>query len=210
MPGPTPDFWDARYAASAAAYGLDPNDFLASVADRLPVGRTLCLAEGQGRNAVFLAQQGHDVLAVDQSAVGLEQAQALAESRGVRLGVEAVDLGAFALGVGRWDCVVSVFAHTPPEVRRRVHRAVAAALRPGGAFVLEAYTPAQTARGTGGPGPGAEDIAMTAAGLADELAGLRVEVLRETEREVNEGAYHTGAASVVQMLAWKGGGPPPA
>ena len=210
MPGPPPDFWDSRYAESDAAYGVAPNDFLASVAARLPVGATLCLAEGQGRNAVFLAQRGHEVLAVDQSAVGLEQARALARSRGVGLRTEAVDLAAFELGEARWDCVVSVFAHTPPEVRRRVHRAVAAALRPGGAFVLEAYTPAQTARDTGGPGPGAEDIAMTAAGLADELAGLHVEVLREVEREVHEGAFHTGAASVVQMLAWKGEGPPPA
>lgn len=208
MPGPPPDFWNTRYAGSDAAYGLAPNDVLASVAARLPVGRTLCLAEGQGRNAVFLAGLGHDVLAVDQSAVGLAQAEALAASCGVRLDVETADLGVFGLGTERWDCIVSVFAHTPSDVRRRVHRAVAGALRPGGAFVLEAYTPAQTARDTGGPGPGAEDIAMTAAGLAEEVAGLCVEVLRETEREVYEGAFHTGAASVVQMLAWKEVGTP--
>ena len=202
MPGPPPDFWDARYADDPSAYGTAPNDFLASVAGRLPAGDTLCLAEGQGRNAVYLAGLGHAVLAVDRSAVGLEQATALAGRQGVRIETRAVDLAVFDLGDAQWDTVVSVFAHTPPEVRRRVHGAVARALRPGGAFVLEAYTPAQTLRDTGGPGPGAEDIAMTAAGLADELAGLDVEVLQETEREVREGAFHTGAASVVQMLAW--------
>ena len=204
MPGPPPDFWDARYAEDALAYGDAPNDWLASVADRLPEGgAVLCLAEGQGRNAVYLAERGHRVLAVDLSAVGLERAQAFAAERGVTIETEVAELGTFDLGAGRWNAVVSVFAHTPPDVRRRLHAAVPGALRPGGAFVLEAYTPDQTTRDTGGPGPGAEDIAMTADGLRRELAGLEIETLRETEREVVEGAYHRGAAAVVQMLAWR-------
>ena len=90
---------------------------------------------------------------------------------------------------------MSIFAHTSAEVRRDLHRRVVAALRPGGAFVLEAYTPAQTERDTGGPGPGAVDITMTADGLRDELAGLEAEHLRETERAVLEGAYHRGDAA---------------
>ena len=204
MPGPPPDFWDARYAEDALAYGDAPNDWLTSVADRLPPrGRVLCLAEGQGRNAAFLAARGHRVTAVDLSAVGLARAQAFAAERGVEIETEVADLGTYDLGAGRWDAVVSVFAHTPPDVRRRVHAAVSGALRPGGAFVLEAYTPAQTTRDTGGPGVGAEDIAMTADGLRRELVGLEVETLHETEREVVEGTYHRGAAAVVQMLAWK-------
>ena len=206
MPGPPPEFWDARYAESALAYGDGPNDFLASVADHLPDrGRVLCLAEGQGRNAVFLAEQGHRVTAVDLSAVGLERARALAATRGVAVETEVADLADYDLGEATWDAVVSVFAHTPADVRRRLHRRVVAALRPGGAFVLEAYTPEQTRRDTGGPsGPEAVDITMTAAGLAEELAGLDVETLREVEREVVEGPYHRGAAAVVQVLAWKG------
>ena len=204
MPGPPPDFWDARYAEDAPAYGDAPNDWLAAVADRLPPrGRVLSLAEGQGRNAVFLAERGHRVTAVDLSAVGLARARAFAAERGVEIETEAADLGTYDLGAGRWDAVVSVFAHTPPDVRRRLHAAVPGALRLGGAFVLEAYTPEQTGRDTGGPGPGAEDITMTAAGLRNELAGLDVETLRETERDVVEGPYHRGAAAVVQMLAWK-------
>ncbi len=205
MPGPPPDFWDARYAEPALAYGDAPNDFLASVAVRLPPGgRVLCLAEGQGRNAVFLAERGHHVTAVDRSAVGLERAQALADRRGVAIETVAADLADYDLGEHPWDAIVSVFAHTSAEVRRRLHRRVVAALRPGGAFVLEAYTPAQTERDTGGPsGAQAIDITMTAAGLADELDGLDAEILAETEREVVEGPYHSGAAAVVQMLAWK-------
>ena len=205
MPGPPPAFWNARYAEPELAYGDAPNDFLASVADRLPEsGRVVCLAEGQGRNAVWLAARGHRVLAVDQSAVGLARAQSLASARGVTLDTEVADLAAFDLGEAAWDAVVSVFAHTPADVRRDLHRRAVAALRPGGALVLEAYTPEQTARDTGGPsGDAARDICMTAEGLRAELDGLRFEILRETERAVHEGPYHTGEAAVVQALAWK-------
>lgn len=205
MPGPPPAFWDARYAEPELAYGDAPNDVLASVAGRLPPqSRIVCLAEGQGRNAVWLAERGHRVLAVDQSAVGLARAQSLASARGVPIDTEVADLADFDLGEGAWDAVVSVFAHTPADVRRRLHRRVVAALRPGGALVLEAYTPEQAARDTGGPsGDAAREVCMTEAGLRTELDGLRFEILRETEREVREGEYHTGAAAVVQALAWK-------
>lgn len=204
MAGPPPDFWDARFAEPILAYGSAPNDFLADHADRLPVGRTLCLAEGQGRNAVYLAQHGHDVLAVDLSAVGLERAHQLAAERGVEIETRVVDLAHFDIEPGGWDCIVSVFAHTPADVRRRLHAQVAKGLRPGGAFLLEAYTPEQTRRDTGGPsGDAAIDITMTVEGLRRELAGLRLEIAHEIEREVHEGPYHRGLAAVVQVFGWK-------
>ncbi|MGB3543560.1 SAM-dependent methyltransferase [Rubrivirga sp.] len=204
MPGPPPDFWDARYAEPDLAYGDAPNDFLASVAVRIPRGRVLCLAEGQGRNAVFLAARGLEVVAVDRSEVGLERARAFAAERGVEIETEVADLENYDLGVEAWDGIVSIFAHTSADVRRDLHRRVVAALRPGGVFVLEAYTPDQTERDTGGPsGPDAVDITMTADSLRDELAGLEVEHLEEVERAVLEGAYHRGDAAVVQMLAFK-------
>ena len=203
MPGPPPDFWDARYAEPDLAYGDAPNDFLASVADRIPRGRVLCLAEGQGRNAAFLAGLGLEVVAVDLSRVGLERARAFAADRGLEVETVVADLADYDLGLDAWDAVVSIFAHTSADVRRDLHRRVVAALRPGGAFVLEAYTPEQTTRDTGGPGPASVDITMTADGLRAELAGLEAEILRETERPVLEGAYHSGDAAVVQMLAWK-------
>lgn len=208
MPGPPPDFWDARYAEADLAYGAAPNDFLASVADRLPPRRrVLCLAEGQGRNAVFLAERGHDVTAVDLSAVGLKRAEALAAERGVAIRTEAADLADYDLGTEAWDAVVSVFAHVPSAVRVPLHRRVVAALRPGGAFVLEAYTPEQTRRDTGGPsGPEAVDLTMTASGLRAELDGLDLEHLAEVERDVVEGPYHRGLAAVVQVLARKPAG----
>jgi SAM-dependent methyltransferase len=192
--------WNARYAEPGWAFGTEPNDFLREHAAALPpAGRVLCLAEGEGRNAVHLAGLGHDVLAVDRAAVGLEKAQALARARGVSLATVVADLARFPLEPLAWDGIVSVFAHVEPDVRRALHAQVPHALRPGGVLLLEAYTPSQVERGTGGP-PDAARL-MTLAALRDELPGLVFEVARETERDVIEGRFHTGRASVVQVVA---------
>ncbi len=191
--------WDERYGQDEYAYGKEPNDFLRSVVDQLPQGRALCLAEGEGRNAVFLAEQGFDVVAVDQSAVGLDKARRLAEERGQRIDTVVADLDSFEIGSGSWDVIVSIWAHVPPDLRRRLHRACVAGLGAGGMFVLEAYTPAQLALKTGGP-PVAE-LMMTSKALEQELAGLKFVISRELEREVREGRYHHGRSAVVQVLA---------
>lgn len=191
--------WDERYGEPGFAYGTGPNDFLVEVAHHLPSGRVLCLAEGEGRNAVFLASRGHEVLAVDQSAVGLEKARGLAARQGVQIETRVADLATFAFEPGRYAGIVSIWAHVPPEIRRRVHRGCVESLEPGGVMVLEAYTPAQVGRGTGGP-PN-PNLCMTPHQLREELIGLQFEVLLEREREVSEGKYHHGNSAVVQMLA---------
>jgi len=193
--------WNERYGEDGFAYGSEPNQFLAEVAQHIPSGPVLCLAEGEGRNAVFLATRGHSVLAVDQSAVGLEKAQRLAEQRGVRIETLVADLAEQDLGVERFAGIVSIWAHMPSSVRRVVHDRCVRALMPGGVMVLEAYTPEQVGRGTGGP-PDA-DYCMSAGKLREELGALHFESLRELEREVLEGKYHTGHSSVVQMVARK-------
>lgn len=194
--------WNERYADAFAAYGTDPNDFLRAVADRIPDGPVLCLAEGEGRNAVFLAQRGHAVTAVDQSQVGLANAARLAAERGVRIETVAADLADFDLGDARWAGIVSIWAHVPPVIRGPLHAACVRALRPGGALVLEAYTPEQLDRpGRGGP-PVAE-LMMTPDALRAELAGLDFERCAAVERDVQEGRYHTGPSATVQVLAFK-------
>jgi SAM-dependent methyltransferase len=195
--------WDQRYSEPGFAYGSEPNDFLAQhAATALPAGgEILCLAEGEGRNGVFLARQGFRVTGVDQSPVGLEKARALAAQHGVRLDTVVADLADFDLGVARWDGIVSIWCHLPVALRARVHRAVVAALRPGGVFLLEAYNPEQLRHGTGGP-PTAEML-MTAAGLRAELAGLEVVLAEEKVRDVHEGKYHQGPSAVVQLIARK-------
>jgi len=193
--------WDDRYSAPAYAYGTEPNDFLISVAGRIPSGPVLCLAEGQGRNAVYLASLGHDVLAVDQSPVGIARARELAASRGVTIATEVADLSNFIIEPGRWSGIIAIFTHFPPDLRARVFAAAAGGLAPSGAFVLEAYTPKQLEYGTGGP----KDVSllMSLDALRTELAGLRIEHGVETEREILEGEYHRGRSAVVQILAFK-------
>ena len=191
--------WNARFSEPGYAYGTEANRFLAEVVERIPAGPVLSLGEGEGRNAVFLAGRGHAVTAVDASAVGLAKARALAVERGVRIATVVADLAGYAIEAGAWSGIVSVFVHLAPAVRADVHRAVATGLRPGGVFVLEAYTPAQLALGTGGPHEAS--LLVTLEAVRRELAGLEFEIGREIERDVTEGKYHGGRAAVVQLLA---------
>ena len=193
--------WDQRYAEEGYAYGERPLPFLVEMLPHLPVGETLCLAEGEGRNAVFLASHGFQVSAVDQSETGLAKARDLADRHGVSLTTTQADLANFDLGSKRWDLIVSIWAHLPSALRVPLHRQVVEGLRPGGALVLEAYTPGQLQFGTGGPGD--VDLLMTLQGLRQELSGLELRVGREIEREVQEGKYHNGTSAVVQILAFK-------
>lgn len=196
--------WDERYSAEDYAYGTEPNDFLAAHAHMLPKGRVLSLAEGEGRNAVFLASRGYEVTAVDQSAVGLEKARRLAEAKGVTINTIVADLGEFAIEPNAWDGIVSISAHVPKSIRKGLHRRVVGGLKPGGVLLLEAYTPLQLeTAGKGGPGPDQRDRFMTLADLHEELEGLDFKIARETERDVNEGKYHSGPGAVVQVLARK-------
>jgi SAM-dependent methyltransferase len=191
--------WDERYRAASFYYGTEPNDFLRASAARLAArGRVLCLGEGEGRNAVFLATLGHDVTAVDGSAAGLDTARRFAATRGTSIRCVVADLADYAIEPGAWDGIVSIWCHLAPQLRTRVHRACVAGLRGNGLFILEAYTPRQLAFGTGGP----KDPAMlpTLGLLRAELAGLELLHAMELERVVHEGQGHNGQSAVVQIL----------
>lgn len=196
--------WDERYAATDYFYGTEPNDFVRERCGAIrPGGEVLCLGEGEGRNAVFLAEQGYRVVALDQSAVGLRKAQQLATQRGVRIGTVVADLDGYRIEPQHWDGIVSIWCHLPPSLRAAVHRQVVDGLKPGGVFLLEAYTPDQLRHGTGGP----KEVALlpTLADLRDELAGLELVHATELERVIHEGQGHDGLSAVVQVLACRRG-----
>jgi len=195
--------WDDRYGQPGWAYGTEPNDFLRKHAGSIPEGEVLCLAEGQGRNAVYLAGLGYQVHAVDRSAVGLARAEELAAERGVTIAIEAADLATYDLGIARWAGIISISAHVPPAVRARLHRAVVEGLVAGGVFILEAYAPSQVGRGTGGPPD--RELCYPLDAVREELSGLRFDHAVEREREVVEGRYHTGLAAVTQLIGVKPG-----
>jgi len=192
--------WDERFSGELP-YGLAPNDFVAEQAGRIPAGPVLCLAEGYGRNALFLAAQGHPVTAVEQSSVGIARGKALGAERGVEVTWVHADLADYDMGQEAWSGIVSTFAHVPPTLRAEVHARVARALAPGGIYILEAYSPAQLGYRSGGP----KDVAllMTRDGLVNELAELEFDIAQEIERELTEGAMHRGPAAVVQVVARK-------
>lgn len=202
-PGDPGAFWDARFSESGYAYGELPNDVLRERAEGLKPGRALCLAEGEGRNAVHLAQLGHAVLAQDISAVGLAKARQLAARRGVTIETLRCDLAAFDPEPESFDLVVAIWMHLPPPLRAQTHRRAVAALRPGGHLILEAYTPRQLRFGTGGPPT--EALLIEPEVLRQELAGLELLVLEERERWIEEGRYHRGQSAVVQALGRKPG-----
>ncbi len=194
------DFWNTRYGEPGFAYGEQANDYLRSVVERLaPRSHILCLAEGEGRNAAFLTSRGHSCVAVDQSIVGLQKAQALVARQGDQLEIIEADLATWTPPVATFDAFISIFTHLPTVHRARMHTVAIAALRPGGIAIAELYTPRQLAHNTGGP----RDVAMLVepAALRAEFAGLTIEHLAEIERDVIEGTYHTGQAAVVQALA---------
>ena len=202
MSHPPHNFWDQRYATPGFAYGSAPNDFLAAEVHRLPRhGKVLCLAEGEGRNAVWLAQQGFAVTAVDASPVGLDKAQQLAAERGVVITTVCADLAEYSIPPESWDGIVSIFCHLPPPLRRAVHHACVGRLSRGGVLLLEAYTPRQLEHQTGGPPQ--PELLYEPETLRDDFSGLQLQQLQEIVREVCEGAFHTGPGAVVQVIGRK-------
>jgi 2-polyprenyl-3-methyl-5-hydroxy-6-metoxy-1,4-benzoquinol methylase len=195
-------FWNERYASEHLVYGESPNDYLVGIADRLPTtGKALDIGAGEGRNALFLASHGLEVLAIDQSDVGMQKAMRIAHERGLELRTQVVDLQDFDVDENSFDVISSIFVHLPSALRAKVHRDVGKWLKPGGFFVLEAYAPDQIERETGGP----KDPALLAPldHILRELNDLDIEYQASLIRNVTEGHFHTGEASVVQVLVRK-------
>lgn len=194
--------WDTRYSTDEFYYGTEPNDFLKANANLIPnVGEVLCLAEGEGRNAVFLAGLGLKVTAVDGSAVGLNKMDRLAKMKGVSVASIVSDLGDYQIEPGKWDGIISIWCHVPKELRKKLHRAVLEGLRPGGVLLLESYHPRQLGLKTGGPSD--SSLMMTLHDLHEELSGLAFVVAHEIEREIQEGKGHFGLSAVTQVICRK-------
>lgn len=191
--------WDKKYDTDVFVYGKNPNDFLAKNYKRLPKGRILCLAEGEGRNAVFLAKQGYQVTAVDNSQIGLNKALKLAKEQDVEVEIICTDLAEYDLGESYWDGIVSIFCHLPSKIRIALFDKVSKSLKSNGVFLLEGYTPKQLSYNTGGPA--SVDMMFSKNILQDELSTLKFLVLEEVEREIVEGEGHNGLGAVVQCIA---------
>jgi len=194
--------WDERYDQENFIFGTEPNDFLKQEAYRIPAGgKVLCLGDGEGRNGVWLAEQGFQVTSVDLSQVGLDKTQRFADQRGVQIETIYADLAEWHIEPQAWDGIVSIFCHMMPDERKKMHPRIVKGLQPGGVFLLEAYTPDQINNGTGGPSN--PDLLVTTEDLTPELKSLDIQLAHNIERDVIEGISHTGLASVTQIIGEK-------
>ncbi len=195
--------WDNRYDEQRFFYGTEPNYFVERSLAGLAPGRALFLAEGEGRNAVYAAGRGHDVVAVDNSFVGQRKALELASARGVELEYRLEDLVGGSWTAESWDLIVLGFAHMPPEIMPAVHEACAVALKPGGVLILNSFAKSQFGRKSGGPP--SLDWLHDLTELQGRFPGLAVEAI-ETEVELDESVGHRGLAMVIELVGRKPGG----
>lgn len=195
--------WDDRYTRDDYVFGTEPAAFLTNHRDHLvPGARALVVADGEGRNSVFLAERGLVVTAMDVSPVGVAKARRLAEQRGVTVDLQVADVLAWDWEPDAYDVVAAVFIQfLDPQQRPAVFEGMVRTLRPGGLLLLHGYRPEQLAYGTGGP-PVADHL-YTEDLLADAFADLDIEELRSYDAELTEGAGHAGMSALIDLVARK-------
>lgn len=194
--------WNARYSTPEYVFGTEPAQFLRDHESRLIAGQTaLAVADGEGRNSVFMAQKGLHVTALDLAPAALEKARKLAAARGVEIDIRQADLLAYDWPE-TYDLVAGIFIQfTGPDGRRTMFDGMKRAVRPGGQILLHGYTPKQLEFGTGGP-PHAENM-YTSDILRAAFEGWDVLVCNEYEREVQEGRGHSGMSALIDFIARK-------
>jgi cyclopropane fatty-acyl-phospholipid synthase-like methyltransferase len=192
--------WESRFSADGYLFGTAPNAFLASQRAQLPKdGRALSVADGEGRNGVWLAEQGLDVVSMDFSPTAQAKARALAATRGVTMTTEQVDLTDWTWPLDAYDAIVVIFAQ--PLDRDMLFAGVTRALKPGGLLLLQGYTPKQLTYGTGGPSD--VERLYTREMLERSFAGFTKLTINEYDGEINEGDGHGGMSAVIDLVAVK-------
>lgn len=195
------EHWNRRFEGEDYMFGTEPNLWLRDHADLWrPGDRVLSVADGEGRNSVWLAQRGLVVDAFDVAAVGVAKARKLAQSRGVTVNFAIADVDGFHWPEATYDGVAAIFVQfADPAMRERLFARIELALKPGGTLLLQGYTPRQLEYKTGGP-PHASHL-YTPDMLLAAFPGLEIVELREYEAEVDEGRGHHGRSALIGMVA---------
>lgn len=195
--------WNKRYSAPEYIFGEGPNYFLASCKDLLPKsGKALAVADGEGRNGVWLAEQGLDVVSLDFAPEGQAKARALAAKRGVKVEIVEANVHTWAYPENAFDVVAEIFTQFSTPAERAVKWAgMRKALKPGGLMIIQGYSPKQLDYKTGGPG--VLEQLYTRAMLEEAFAGLKDMNIVEEELEMHEGTSHGGMSAVVNFTARK-------
>lgn len=195
--------WEARFAKAEYAFGKSPNYFLESCKRLLPpAGRALAIADGEGRNGVWLAEQGLDVVSIDFSPAAQRKAKALAAERHVKVTFELADVHSWNYPDAAFDVVAEIFTQfSSPAERARKWAGMRRALKPGGLLIVQGYTPKQLEYGTGGPKE-IENL-YTRAMLEQAFGGFSELSIAEEERDIHEGTSHGGMSAVINLTARK-------
>jgi SAM-dependent methyltransferase len=195
--------WNKRFGADGFWFGTEPNEWLREHAGAWQRGaRVVCVADGEGRNGVWLAQRGLAVDAFDISEVGMRKARDLARQRGVAVNFAVADISALAWPEAVYDGVAAIFFQfADPALRAAIFAGLARCLKPGGTLVLQGYGLKQLEHGTGGPGVASH--LYTADLLRDAFGGLEIVELREYEAELAEGDGHRGRSALIGLVARK-------
>jgi len=197
--------WQTRFSTPGYLFGKEPNAFVKRNADLIKTkagGRALSIADGEGRNGVFIAQCGLNVLSLDFSPTAQEKARQLAAERGVTIRTEIADLATWQWPVEAFDLIAGIFFQfTPPDLRSKVFAHIKKALKPGGILLIEGYGPKQLEYKTGGPSE--LDRLYTPKMLRDAFGDLSELDIKEYDAEVDEGSGHAGMSALVDLVGRK-------
>lgn len=195
--------WNARFAGEDFLFGEEPNEFLRAQARWLrPGDSVLCVADGEGRNSVWLAEQGYTVTAFDFAPNAVAKAKGLAQRRNVNVNHNLGDAYTWPWAANRYDALVAVFIQfLPPDSRDNVFAGMKSAVKPGGLFLLEGYRPEQVDFGTGGP-PRREHM-YTRTWVESTFTGWEILVLKDYDEVVKEGRAHNGMSALIDLVARK-------
>ncbi|MDP7151444.1 MAG: class I SAM-dependent methyltransferase [Paracoccaceae bacterium] len=199
--------WDARFDTDTYIFGTAPADFLVAQQDRLKAAagqNALAIADGEGRNSVFMAECGLNVTAMDSSEKGLEKARRLASDRKADIDFQLADLKTWDWAENQWDIVVAIFIQfADPQFRSEIFSGLKRTVKPGGLILLHGYTPKQVEYGTGGPPT--PEVMYTEDLLRDAFGDMQIETLKAYEKVIDEGPGHSGLSALIDLVARKPG-----
>lgn len=196
--------WNNRFSKEGYVFGTEPNEWLRRHASVWKSGsKILCVADGEGRNSVWLAKQGHQVEAFDISDVGVAKAKRLAQQCEVVVDFAIASCDDFAWKPNHYDGIAAIFVQfADPALRARLFENLARSLKPGGSLIVVGYTPKQLAYGTGGPS--VLSHLYTPEMLREAFGSLNIQILDEYEKELTEGDGHKGVSAVIGLVATRG------
>jgi 2-polyprenyl-3-methyl-5-hydroxy-6-metoxy-1,4-benzoquinol methylase len=197
-------FWNERFDKEEFIFGKEPNEYLVEKTHKyLKSGqKVLCIADGEGRNGVWLARQGMQVIGFDASDIALAKAKQFAKDNQVKVEYTFSDTDSFAWQPNAYDAVIAIFIQfADPAMRARIFKQAHAALKQGGIFILQGYTPKQLEYKTGGPS--LIDHLYTEEMIRDLAKDFEILELSVYEKELSEGARHTGMSALLGLTAKK-------